>query len=185
MKISIITISYNSETTIRDTIQSILNQTYKEIEYIIIDGCSNDNTLNIIKEYEPAFKGCMKWISEPDNGIYDAMNKGIDLATGDVVGILNADDLYKDNTALKSIADAFEQHNVDCVYGNLEFVNANNIEKVTRTWIGSPYQAGAFQKGWHPAHPTFYCKREFFDSLGGFDLSFPISADFELMLRFI
>lgn len=185
MKISVITATYNSEKTLRGTFESVLHQMYHNIEYIIIDGCSNDNTLNIIREYEPKFNGRMHWISEPDNGIYDAMNKGVRLATGDVVGFLNSDDQYKDNNVLTAITNAFEREQVDCVYGNLEFVDADDTAKVFRTWIGSQYTPGAFLKGWHPAHPTFYARRTCFEQYGDFDLSFEISADFELMLRFI
>ncbi len=185
MKISVITATYNSEKTVRGTFESVLHQTHHNIEYIIIDGGSKDNTLNIIREYEPKFNGCMHWISEPDNGIYDAMNKGIAMATGDVIGVLNSDDFYTDEFVLSDIAAIFTKQNPDCVYGNLEFVDAADTAKVFRTWIGSQYTPGAFLKGWHPAHPTFYARRACFEQYGGFDLSFEISADFELMLRFI
>ena len=185
MKISLITITYNSVSTVSDTINSILNQTYSDIEYIIIDGMSKDNTLSVVKEYESLFNGRMKWISEPDKGIYDAMNKGIRMATGDIIGILNSDDLFIDNYVLEDIANAFKQNNIDCLYGNLKFVDAINIDKVVRTWKGSQHTTGAFLKGWHPAHPTFYVKREVYEKYGVFDTSFDVSADFELMLRLI
>lgn len=185
MKLSIITITYNSEKTLRDTINSVLKQTYQNIEYLIIDGASKDNTIAIIKEYEPLFKGRMKWISEPDKGIYDAMNKGICMATGDIIGILNSDDLYMDNNVLENIAHAFNQTKVDAVYGNLLFVEENNTNKIVRTWKGSQHNPGEFLKGWHPAHPTFYVKKEIYEKYGVFDTSFDVSADFELMLRFI
>lgn len=185
MKISIITATYNSGLTIRDTIESVLRQTHYDFEYIVIDGFSKDNTLSIVKSYESKFRGRMRWISEPDKGIYDAMNKGIRMATGDIIGILNSDDFYADAHVLSDIADVFTQQNPDCVYGNLEFVDAININKVVRVWTGSQYTPGAFLKGWHPAHPTFYAKRIWFEKLGAFDISFQVSADFELMLRFI
>lgn len=185
MKLSIITITYNSEKTLRDTINSVLKQTYQNIEYLIIDGASKDNTIAIIKEYEPLFKGRMKWISEPDKGIYDAMNKGIRMATGDMIGILNSDDLYMDNNVLEDIAHTFNQTKVDAVYGNLLFVEENNTNKIVRTWKGSQHNPGGFLKGWHPAHPTFYVKKEIYEKYGVFDTSFDVSADFELMLRFI
>ena len=185
MKFSLITITYNSESTISDTLKSVLTQSYADVEYLIIDGSSKDSTLNIIKEHEPQFKGGMKWISEPDKGIYDAMNKGIRMATGDIIGILNSDDLFIDNYVLEDVANAFKQNNIDCLYGNLKFVDAINTDKVVRTWKGSQHTAGAFLRGWHPAHPTFYVKREVYEKYGVFDTSFDVSADFELMLRFI
>ncbi len=185
MKLSLITITYNSSSTIADTIKSVLNQTYSDIEYLVIDGASKDNTLSIIKEYEPQFNGRMKWISEPDNGIYDAMNKGILMATGDIIGILNSDDLFFDNDVLKDIAHTFEYNDIDCLYGNLKFVDAMDINKVVRTWKGSQHYPNGFLKGWHPAHPTFYVRKEVYEKYGVFDTSFDVSADFELMLRFI
>lgn len=185
MKISIITATYNSSATIKDTIDSVLNQTYKNIEYIVVDGLSKDSTIDIVKEYEPKFEGKMRFISEKDNGIYDAMNKGISMATGDIVGILNSDDLYIDNNVLADIAQAFTTRDIDCLYGNLYFVDQHNINKIVRTWKGSQHHKGAFQKGWHPAHPTFYAKRIYFEKFGAFDTTFNVSADFELMLRFI
>ena len=185
MKISLITITYNSISTISDTITSILNQTYTDLEYIIIDGASKDNTLSIVKEYESLFNGRMKWISEPDKGIYDAMNKGIHMATGDIIGILNSDDLFMDNNVLKDVVQAFKCNNIDSIYGNLKFVDANDTNKIVRTWVGSQHTPGAFMKGWHPAHPTFYVRREVYEKYGVFDTSFDVSADFELMLRFI
>jgi len=185
MKISIITSTYNSEKTVKDTLESILNQTYKNIELLIIDGKSKDGTLNIVRQYETLFQGRLRYVSEPDKGIYDAMNKGICMATGDVIGILNSDDLYMDNKVLEDIANAFIQSNVDSIYGNLIFVDENDTNKVVRTWKGSQYHPDGFLKGWHPAHPTFYVRREVYEKYGGFDISFNVSADFELMLRFI
>lgn len=185
MKISIITATWNSEATVRDTFESVLHQTFQDIEYIIIDGQSTDNTLQIIKEYEPKFNGKLHYISEPDKGIYDAMNKGLNMATGDIVGILNSDDFYYDSNVLMRIASAFSSNNIDCVYGDLQFVDRQDTNKVVRTWIGSQYKPKAFLRGWHPAHPTFYVKKECIHTLGGFDLSFDVSADFELMLRYI
>ncbi len=185
MKISLITVSYNSERTLRDTMESVLSQSYTNIEYIIVDGGSNDRTTEIIHEYEPRFKERLHWISESDKGLYDAMNKGIRMATGDIIGIINSDDLLYDSDVIKEIVDCFRQKSVDCVYGNLEFVKEDNTNKVVRTWIGSQYKTEGFRKGWHPAHPTFYVKRNCYERLGGYDISFNISADFELMLRFI
>lgn len=185
MKISIITSTYNSGKTIQDTLNSILNQTYKDIELLIIDGDSKDNTLEIVHQYESLFNGKLKYISESDKGIYDAMNKGIRMATGDIIGILNSDDLYMDNNVLEDIANTFIKNKVDSIYGNLNFVEENNTDKIVRTWKGSQHIPGSFLKGWHPAHPTFYVKREVYEKYGVFDISFDVSADFELMLRFI
>ena len=183
MKISIITATYNSGATLRDTVESVLRQSYKDIEYIIIDGKSKDNTLDIIRDYEPKFNGRMHWVSEPDRGLYDAMNKGIRMATGDVIGILNSDDFYAFPDVLAVIAKGVE--GVDAVYGDLDFVDCDDIGKVVRQWRGSQHTPGSFFKGWHPAHPTFYARKECFEKLGGFDISFNVSADFELMLRFL
>lgn len=185
MKLSLITITYNSERTITDTLESVLTQTYSDIEYLVIDGNSKDNTLSIIKEYETQFNGRMKWISEPDKGIYDAMNKGIRMATGDIIGILNSDDLFFDNNVLKDIVHTFDCNDIDCLYGNLKFVDATDTNKVVRIWKGSQHYPNGFLKGWHPAHPTFYVRREVYEKYGVFDTSFDVSADFELMLRFI
>lgn len=185
MKITIVTVAYNSAKTIKDTIESVLSQTYKNYEYIIVDGKSKDNTLDIVKEYEPRFEGRLRWISEPDKGIYDAMNKGISMATGDVVGILNSDDVYYDNSILDRVISAFIENGCDSVFGNLQFVKENDLTTIVRTWKGSVYTKNAFLKGWHPAHPTFYVKKEIYDKYGLFDISLAVSADFELMLRFI
>lgn len=185
MTISIITATFNSEKTLRDTFDSILGQTYHDIESIIVDGASKDGTIDIIREYEPRFNGRMKWVSEPDRGIYDAMNKGIQMATGDVVGILNSDDFYYDEHVVEDIANAFTQNDIDCVYGNLVFVDVKDRNAVIRVWKGSQHQFGAFQRGWHPAHPTFYARRVCFEKYGAFNLDYAVSADFELMLRFI
>ena len=182
MKLSLITVTYNSSKTLACTIESVLSQSYPNIEYIIVDGASKDNTVSIIKEYESKFQGRMKWISEPDKGLYDAMNKGIRMATGDVVGILNSDDLFMDNRVLEDIAKAFDV-STDAVFGNLYFVNQEDVNQIVRVWKGSPYKS--FKSGWHPAHPTFYVRREAYEKYGVFDTSFNVSADFELMLRLI
>ena len=185
MKISIITATYNSERTLRDTLDSILAQTYPDIECIIVDGASKDGTMDIVREYEPRFQGRMRWVSEPDKGIYDAMNKGIRMASGDVVGVLNSDDFYYDERVVEDIVDAFQQKNLDCVYGNLVFIDEKDSTNILRIWKGTQHECGAFLRGWHPAHPTFYAKRIWFERFGGFHLQYAVSADFELMLRFI
>ncbi|MCM1141890.1 MAG: glycosyltransferase [Muribaculum sp.] len=183
MKISIITATFNSGATLRDTLESVLAQSYPDYELIVIDGGSKDNTKDIIDEYTPKFSGRLKWHTGKDKGLYDAMNKGIERASGDVVGILNSDDFYAGSEVLKFIADGCS--NVDAVYGDLDFVDERDTSIVVRQWRGSQHTPGAFMKGWHPAHPTFYARKECYDRLGGFDISFDVSADFELMLRFI
>lgn len=184
MKFSIVTVTYNSGKTLRDTIQSVLSQTYPFIEYIIVDGLSTDNTVAIIKEYEACFNGGMRWISEKDKGLYDAMNKGFRMATGDVIGIINSDDLLADPTAVEKVLAAFKEHpDADAVYADLFYVAQNDTNKVVRHWISGKQRP--FRYGWHPAHPTFYVKREIYQKYGLFDLDFKFAADFELMLRLI
>jgi len=184
VKISIITVIYNSELTIRDTFDSVLAQTYSDIEYIVVDGFSNDNTVDIIKEYEPKFKGRMHWISEPDKGLYDAMNKGISMATGDVIGIINSDDLFCDKFAIEKIMKVFEENALlDSVYADLYYVSQNNTSKIIRRWTTGKQKP--FKNGWHPAHPTLYIKKEVYNNYGSFNLDFKLAADFEIMLRFI
>lgn len=185
MKISVITATFNSAATVRDTIESILRQTHQDWELIIEDGVSKDDTLAIVREYEPQCQGRMRIFSEKDEGLYDAMNRGIARATGDVIGILNSDDFYHDEHVLEDINRAMEGQPVDCVYGDLKFVQAYNTDRVVRIWKSSQHENGAFLHGWHPAHPTFYARRKCFEQLGCFDTSFAVSADFELMLRFI
>jgi len=182
LKISIITATYNSAATISSCIASVNEQTYPDIEHIIIDGASNDNTLEIIKSMPNRVS---KIVSEPDKGIYDAMNKGIKLATGDIVGILNSDDFYATNTIIETVVNAFQEENVDSVFSNLDFVASENTNKVIRHWKSSPFIRGSFAKGWHPSHPTFFVRRNIYKNYGIFDTSLDVSADFELMLRFL
>ncbi|MDR0467686.1 MAG: glycosyltransferase [Campylobacteraceae bacterium] len=180
-KISIITVVYNGEKYVEDALKSVVNQSYKNLEYIIIDGKSIDNTLNIIKKYEDKIS---KIISEKDNGLYDAMNKGVQLATGDIVGILNSDDFYIDNMTLNKIAQIFEENRqIDIVYSDLMYVDEVDTDKVVRFWKSGKQQS--FKNGWHPPHPTMFVKKELYDKYGLFDTDFKISADYELMLRFI
>lgn len=183
MKISIITATFNSGATLHDTLESVLSQNYSDFEQLIIDGGSSDNTFEIVQEFIPKFNGRLKWYQGKDNGLYDAMNKGISMASGDVIGILNSDDFYADNYVLEKISENIKD--VDAVYGDLVFVDHCNTSKIIRKWNGSQYNENAFKNGWCPAHPTFYAKRELFEKCGGFDLSFDVSADFELMLRFL
>jgi len=179
MKISVITISYNAEDTIEKTLKSIENQSYNNIEHIIIDGGSKDSTLEICN----SFSHEAKIISELDNGVYDAFNKGLKLATGDVVGFLNADDTFYNENSIQDIVDAFSINETDIVYGNLDYVNEES--KVIRNWISRPYVKGLLKKAWKIAHPSFYCKKEVYDRLGGYNDSFKIAGDFELCLRFL
>lgn len=184
MKISVITVCRNSMATLQDTLESILRQIYPDVECIVVDGGSKDGTVRLIEKYSHQFSGRMKWISEPDKGIYEAMNKGIDMATGEVIGFLNADDYYYDTNVLYHIATTFAAHpRTDAVHGNLYYIN--DAREIVRTWRGREYSPGAFQRGWSPAHPTFYCKKDCFTRYGGFDPSISSAADFELMLRFI
>jgi glycosyltransferase involved in cell wall biosynthesis len=181
MRISIITVSFNSAATIRDTLESIQRQEYNNIEHIIIDGQSTDNTVAIIRE----FKHVSKFISEPDQGLYDAMNKGLQLASGDVVGILNSDDFYANNAILKKVAAAFNNTHAHCVYGDLQYVNPQNSLKVVRTWKAGKFKQKNFLFGWMPPHPTFFVRKEVYDKVGFFDVSLKSAADYEMMLRIL
>jgi glycosyltransferase len=182
MKISIVTVSYNSAKTINDTIRSVLYQTYPDIEYIIIDGGSNDDTIEIIKSYGDKIS---KFISEADNGIYDAMNKGLKLATGNFIGILNSDDLYINNSVISELYKQLVKGDFEIFFGDLYYVSKDNTDKIIRRWETKNYKPGAFKKGWHPPHPTFFVSKNVYDKYGYFDLKFKLAADFELMLRFL
>lgn len=183
--VSIITVTYNSDKYINDTIESILNQTYNNIEYIIVDGLSTDNTLDIINSYKHKFNGRMKLISEKDKGIYDAMNKGILKAEGEIIGILNSDDFYVSNFVIEKVVNTFLNNNIDSVYSDLEYVDPINTDKIIRKWKAGKYIKGKYILGWHPPHPTFFVKKEIYDTYGAFDLNFEIASDYEIMLRFL
>lgn len=180
MKISIVTVCFNSASTVRQTVDAVTSQTGVDLEYIAIDGGSTDGTLDVLRSYGNQIS---KLVSEPDDGIYDAMNKGIALATGDVVGILNSDDFYPDSEVLAAVAAAFEDPDVDCVFGDLDYVDAEETNRVVRAWRSKPYEPGAFHRGWHPAHPSFLVRRSVYVRVGLFDASLPIAADYEFMLR--
>ncbi len=182
MKISIITITYNSAATLEQTILSVINQSYKNIEYIIIDGLSTDDTLKIIGKYKEKIS---KVISEKDSGLYDALNKGIAMATGDVIGLLHSDDFYIDNNVVQKYADIFENQRPDAVYADLYYVNKDNTNKIIRKWKSGTYHKNSFLYGWMPPHPTFFVKREMYNKFGNFNTQFKSAADYELMLRFI
>lgn len=184
MRLSIITATYNSVRTIRDTIESMLRQSFSDYEYLIVDGYSKDGTLDVINQYIPKFEGRLRYISEPDKGIYDAMNKGFKMAKGEILMLINSDDLFARPDALEMVVKQFDEHpDVDCVYANLYYVSADNTDNIVRVWKTGEQRP--FRKGWLPAHPTFYVKREAYEKYGYFNLSYPLAADFELMLRFV
>lgn len=182
MKVSIITITYNSGATLKDTIESVVNQSYGYIEYIIVDGKSTDNTLSIIESYKDKIS---KVISEKDKGLYDALNKGITLATGDLIGIIHSDDFYTDNFVIEKIINSIEENDSDAVYADLYYVDKVDTNKIFRKWKSGSYKHGMFLNGWMPPHPTFFAKRSVYEKFGSFNLSFVSAADYELMLRFI
>lgn len=182
MKFSIITVCRNASTTIPDTLAAVRMQEYSEVEHLVIDGGSTDATLDILKRPENIG---VRWVSEVDLGIYDAMNKGLAQADGEVIGFLNADDLYADNQVLARVAEAFIDPKVAAVYGDLVYVNREQPDKVVRYWRSCPYRPGLFQRGWAPPHPTFFVRAEVYRRLGGFHLKYGLAADAELMLRFV
>lgn len=185
MKISIITVSFNAARTIGQTIESVLSQKEEDIEYVIVDGNSKDESKDIIKKYA-ALDSRIKWISEPDSGLYDAMNKGIKMASGDIVGIINADDFFTNSLVLKGVKEAFlQEHQLDAVYGDVQFVSEGDSSKIVRKYSSSIFRPTLFRWGFMPAHPTFYCKRELFERFGYYSTDFKIAADYELLMRFI
>jgi glycosyltransferase len=181
MKISIITATYNSASTIKHSLQSVSEQEQSLVEHIIIDGDSTDETMRIVSSF-PHLK--IK-ISERDAGIYDAMNKGIQKASGEIIGILNSDDFYASSQVLSEVVSVFERTNCDALYGDLEYVDKDDITRVIRYWKSGSYRSGAFKWGWMPPHPTFFVKREVYEKYGLFKLGMKTAADYELMLRFI
>lgn len=183
MKISIITATFNSSSTIKYTLDSVLTQTFTDIEYIVIDGKSKDNTVDIVKKYESKFAGRLKYISEPDKGIYDAMNKGIKIATGDVIGILNSDDFYTSNDVLQTIAETFENNKIDAIYGDIHFVNDNDLTKCVRYYSSKIFKRKYMRMGFMPAHPSFYVKKSVYEKYGLYKTDYKITADFEFLLR--
>jgi glycosyltransferase len=177
-------VCWNAAATIEDTLKSVLAQDYPNVEYLIVDGASTDDTLAIIERYRRERPDCVKRvISEPDRGQYDSMNKGIAAATGDVLGFLHADDFFASPSTVSKIAAAFQQQQVDCVYGDLNFVRAADTSVVTRRWRSEPYEQGASLRGWHPPHPTLYIKRSIFLRMQGFSLRYKIASDVDFMTR--
>ncbi len=182
MKISIITVVWNNEKTIKDAIESVLEQTHKDIEYIIIDGASTDGTVDVVKSYGNRIS---KFVSEPDRGLYDAMNKGIALASGDVVGILNSDDFYIDNGVIERVMKEFEKSQAGSVFADLVYVKSDNLNKVVRYYDSSHFTPQRFAYGWMPAHPTFFVRRCVYEKYGLFRTDLKIAADFDLLARFL
>lgn len=182
MKISLVTATYNSAATLQDTIDSIAAQTYSPIEYIIVDGGSKDTTVSIIQSNLHIVN---KWISEPDKGLYDAMNKGIAMATGDIVGIINSDDFYHRPDAIEKIVEGFSDPDIDCVFADIRFVKPEDLNKTIRYYSSKRFNVDAFSRGFMPAHPTFFTYRTNFEKFGYYKLDYKIAADFELLVRFL
>jgi len=183
MKISIVTATFNSASTIEDTIKSVLAQTYKDIEYIVVDGLSKDDTMEIVKRNEPKFEGRMRWVSEKDGGIYDAMNKGFRMATGDVIGILNSDDYYTSNEVLEQVASTLEDETLDAVYGDIHFIRDGEPDKCVRYYSSKHFHPRWLRFGFMPAHPSFYARREVFEKAGLYKTDYKIGSDYEMMVR--
>lgn len=182
MKVSIVTVCFNSVATIEETIRSVREQTYESVEHVIVDGGSTDGTQEVVGRYNGRIK---KFISEPDRGIYDAMNKGLALAGGDVVAFLNADDVYASPGVIRDVVSAMRAGDTDGVYGDLVYVGRCDADRIVRYWRAGAYRPRAFRRGWSPPHPTFFCRTSLYRTLGGFDPAYRIAGDFELMLRFI
>ena len=186
MKISLITVTFNSAKTLADTIESVLAQKFEGYEYLVIDGGSKDSTVDIIKEYEPKFEGRMRWISEPDKGMYDGINKGIRMATGEVVGIINSDDFYHRSDILQIVNDSFEKNpGVQAIYGDVRFVNPDDLETTVRYYSSKKFKPSKFRWGWMPAHPSFFTYKENFEKFGYYKTDYHIAADYELLIRFL
>ena len=186
MKISLITVTFNSAETLRDTMQSVLNQTFKDIDYIIVDGNSKDGTLDIVMEFEHLFEGRLRWVSEPDKGIYDAMNKGVKMAQGDVVGILNSDDFFASDYVLQTVADAFAGNPaLEGVYADVRYVNWQDTSKTVRIFSGKDFKREKLCWGKMPPHPSFYVKRSCYNRFGLYSLDYPICSDYDMFVKMI
>ena len=182
MKVTIITVTLNSAKFLEDCIQSVIKQDYKDIEHLVIDGGSTDGTLAIIEKYTGHIA---RWVSEKDKGMYDAVNKGMRMAGGDIIGTLNSDDVLASPDVISTIVAGFEQQPVNAVYGDLVYVDPVNTEKVIRVWKGLPYKRSRFRYGWMPAHPTFYFRKELLDHLGYYETHYYTAADYEFMVRYL
>ena len=181
-KVSIITVTFNSAQYLQDCINSVRSQTYPNIEYIIVDGKSTDATMGVVRKNQDAID---YWISETDKGMYDAINKGMAVATGDIIGILNSDDVLDNKDVISTIVNCFEKEGVDTIYGDLEFVDRNDVNKVMRIWKGQPFKRSRFRYGWMPAHPTFYIKRSLVEKYGAYENHYFSAADYEFMSRYL
>ena len=185
MKISIITSCYNRVSTIRGAIESVLAQDYPDIEYIIVDGASTDGSVEVIRDAIEGHEDKVKFISEPDHGMYEAINKGIRMATGDYIGLVHSDDFLYSSHTISDIAKRLKETHADFLYGDGLFVNAENTDKVVRKWIGGTYRLWKVRHGWLPLHPTCYIRREVMEKLGGYDESYMIAADTDLLVRYL
>ena len=183
MKISIVTVCYNSAATLSKTLESVLSQSYPNVEMVIKDGGSKDGTLDVLKHFEPLFNGRLKWKSEKDGGIYDAMNAGIKMATGDVVGILNSDDYFTSSDVIETIADSFSKQSIDAVYGDIHFVRQGSPQKIARYYSSKLFHPFWLRFGFMPAHPSFYVRKRVYDRYGGYRTDMKIGSDFEMMVR--
>ena len=184
MKVSIITATNNSEKTIKDCLESLMSQVYQNIEFIIVDNVSTDMTLELVRSFKIKNKR-IKLISEPDKGLYDAFNKGISYASGDIIGFLHSDDIYYDCFSIFNVVNLFREKETDGVYGDLQYVNKQDTKKIVRFWKSTYFDFSLLKKGWMPAHPTLFLKKEVYEKHGKFDLSFKISADYDFMLRIL
>lgn len=182
MKITIITAVYNRETTIRQALESVASQAYANVEHMVVDGASTDDTLSIIDSH---LTEKMRIISEPDKGIYDALNKGISAASGDIVGLMHSDDFFAHDDVLAKVAACFERTGVDAVYGDLDYVSARNAHHIVRHWRSGDYQRQSLKWGWMPPHPTLFVRRKVFELFGDYDTSYQIAADYDAMLRWL
>ncbi len=182
MKVSIITITYNSGKSIADAINSVVSQTYPNIEYIVVDGKSKDNTVEVVKSFGDKVTS---FVSEPDKGIYDALNKGIAMATGDLIGFMHSDDLFANEHIIQHVVDKFEAKDTDSLYGDLQYVYKDDTNKVLRYWQSGNFSLRQLKLGWMPPHPTLYIKRWVYTKYGGFDINMGIAADYDTMLRFL
>jgi len=182
MKVSIITAVLNNKANITDSLESVARQSFQDIEHILIDGGSIDGTLEMIQTYPARLA---KIISEPDTGLYDALNKGIRVSSGEVIGFLHGDDIYAHENVVKRVVEVLESQNVDSCYGDLQYVEKDNLHKVVRYWRASEYRPGKFKSGWMPPHPTFFVRRKIYEKFECFNTKFRIAADYELMLRFL
>ncbi|MGQ1786645.1 MULTISPECIES: glycosyltransferase family 2 protein [unclassified Saccharicrinis] len=180
MTVSIITATYNAGKTLESAITSVINQTYPHIEYIVVDGGSKDETIGLVDKYRPFIH---RYVSEPDNGIYDALNKGISMATGDIIGFLHADDLLDDDSTIETMLNVLKNKNTDAIYGDLEYVQVNDPTKVVRYWKSKPFKPSLLKAGWMPPHPTLFLKKQVYDEIGLFNLNYKIAADYDFILR--